>query len=171
MNSVNPVDFSHDGKNRQKSQQGGRSKRGIRSEDIQAECNKYFKQGEFNVSYISRITGHHRESISKYKRFYLTEIKDTTDFITREQNARDELVLFLENYVIENNAHIKKLDKMLPKAGKITGIVIGVIANIRKDTKECVKEIAGLKMIPLTGDKIEEIIRKRYDLLDNLEKD
>ena len=171
MSDVNPMDFSPDGKNRQKCQKGGRSKRGIKSKDIQAECNKYFKQGEFNISYISRITGHHRESISKCKQLYLTEVKDMTEFIEREQNARDELVLFLENYVIENNAQIKKLNKMLPKAGKISGVVIGVIANIRKDTKECVKEMTALNMMPLTGDKIEDAISKKYDhLIDKLKK-
>jgi len=148
----------------QKKKKGGEAKRGIKSEDIQAKCNTYFKQGEFNLSLISRETGHKRETIANYKRIYLTEVRDTTNFIEREQDARDGLALYLESYIVENNAEIKKLNKLLPKAGKSLGMVISIIANLRKENKETTKEIAGLNMMPLTEDKIEQAILAKYGI-------
>ena len=151
-------------KNPQKKKTGGEAKRGKKSVDIQAKCNEYFKQGEFNMSFISHETGFDRDTISKYKHVYLTNVRDTTGFIEREQDARDELALYLENYIEESLKEIRKLNKMLPKAGKSLGMVISIIANLRKDNKETKKEIAGLKMMPLTEDKIEQAILAKYGI-------
>lgn len=163
--------MANDGKKPQKKSNGGRKPHGIRSTDIQAECNTYFKQGEFNISLISEETGHTRETISKYKSVYLTEVRDTTDFITREQDARDELILYLENHIKDSLKEVRKLNKMLPKAGKSLGMLVSIIANLRRDNKETKKEIAGLKMMPLTEDKIEQAILAKYGIkIDELKK-
>ena len=129
-------------------------------------CFEYFRQGQFNKSVISKATKIDRHTISGYEDAYLESIRSNSSFIQREQNARDGLVLYLENYIAKAEGRASQIQEIIEKGlgGKNVGIMLASIANIERDIKETTKEIAALNMTPLTDDMIETEIAKKYDL-------